>query len=55
LHHAAQVGSGEHISIEFADGRIDAVAGNQPEAMPKKTKSPPKQAATAKKVQGDLF
>jgi exodeoxyribonuclease VII large subunit len=60
LHHAAQVGAGEHISIEFADGRIAATAhdplhGTPP--SPKKTAKPAKAAATPeqKKVQGDLF
>jgi len=54
LHQAAQVGAGEHISIEFVDGHIAATAhGTSPSAKKKPAK------ATAmpepKKVQGDLF
>jgi exodeoxyribonuclease VII large subunit len=60
LHHAAQVGAGEHLSIEFSDGRIAATAhdtlhGTSP--SPKKTAKSTKAAAAPepKKVQGDLF
>jgi len=60
LHHAAQVGAGEHISIEFSDGRIAATAhdtahGTSP--SPKKITKPAKATAApeTKKVQGDLF
>ena len=60
LHHASQVGAGEHISIEFADGRIaatahDALHGAPP--SPKKATKPAKAVAApeSKKVQGDLF
>jgi exodeoxyribonuclease VII large subunit len=60
LHHAAQVGAGEHISIEFADGRIAATAHDPLHGTPSPAKkaAKPAKAATApepKKVQGDLF
>ncbi|CEG09349.1 Exodeoxyribonuclease 7 large subunit [Afipia felis] len=56
LHHAAQVGAGEHISIEFADGRIAATAHGTPPSA-KKVAKPAKTADVPehKKVQGDLF
>lgn len=58
LHHAAQVGSGEHISIEFADGRVDATAHGVPDSIPaprKPATKAAKQPPEPKKVQGDLF
>lgn len=57
LHAAAEIGPGTALSIEFADGRVDAVTqGDHPAPAPK-----PKPAAKrttdfgVKKVQGDLF
>src|SRR3569623_1698350 len=45
LHHAAQVGAGERISIEFADGRIAATAlGAQ---SPEKNAAKPAKPAAA--------
>jgi exodeoxyribonuclease VII large subunit len=60
LHHASQVGAGEHISIEFADGRIAATAHDALHGAPsssKKATKPAKAPAVpeSKKVQGDLF
>jgi len=56
LHHAAQVGAGEHISIEFADGRVAATAHGDPSPAKKTAKpSRPATAPESKKVQGDLF
>jgi len=56
LRHAAQVGAGEHISIEFTDGRITATAHGTPPSA-KKAAKPARAAAVpeTKKVQGDLF
>ena len=56
LHHATQVGEGERISIEFADGRVAATAHGTPPSA-KKTAKPSKPTAVpeTKKVQGDLF
>jgi len=62
LHHAAQVGAGERISIEFADGRIAATT-HGPAVPAAKSVSPARKPAKAekavkpepKKVQGDLF
>jgi len=56
LHHAAQVGAGERISIEFADGRVAATAHGTPPSAKKAAKpSKPTAAPETKKVQGDLF
>jgi exodeoxyribonuclease VII large subunit len=58
LHHAAQVGAGERISIEFADGRVAATAhGTAPSTPPSAKKAKPAKPAAPepKKVQGDLF
>jgi exodeoxyribonuclease VII large subunit len=59
LHHAAQVGAGEHISIEFADGRIAATThdtSHGTSSPAKKAAKPAKAAAPeSKKIQGDLF
>ncbi|EKS29487.1 exodeoxyribonuclease VII large subunit [Afipia felis] len=56
LHHAAQVGTGERISIEFADGRVAATAHGTPPSAKKAAKpSKPTAAPETKKVQGDLF
>ncbi len=52
---ATDIATGQNISIEFSDGKIDAVAGNSgpPPATAKKKSSPPE---TAKKSQqGSLF
>ncbi|MBX9710249.1 MAG: exodeoxyribonuclease VII large subunit, partial [Xanthobacteraceae bacterium] len=57
LHAAADIGPGAPLSIEFADGRIGAIANVKSEAPLAKPKSAPKRPANlgAKKVQGDLF
>ncbi|GAA3841661.1 exodeoxyribonuclease VII large subunit [[Pseudomonas] carboxydohydrogena] len=55
LHHAAQVGAGEHISIEFADGRIAATAHDTPTTAKKPAKPAKLATPDTKKVQGDLF
>jgi exodeoxyribonuclease VII large subunit len=60
LHAAANVGSGQRLSIEFADGRVDATAdGKEIAAKPKATPAKPASKRTTdfgvKKVQGDLF
>jgi exodeoxyribonuclease VII large subunit len=60
LHTAAHVGSGQRLSIEFADGRIAATAdGEAPPAKPKPASAKPaaKRATDfgVKKTQGDLF
>ncbi|MBN9602273.1 MAG: exodeoxyribonuclease VII large subunit [Afipia felis] len=56
LHHATQVGEGERISIEFADGRVAATAHGTPPSAKKAAKpSKPTAAPETKKVQGDLF
>ena len=59
LHHAAQVGAGERISIEFDDGRVAATAHGTSHSTPPPAKKAAKPARTAapepKKVQGDLF
>lgn len=61
LHAAANVGSGQRLSIEFADGRVDATADGEgtPAAQPKPAATKPSSKRTTdfgvKKVQGDLF
>lgn len=56
LHHAAQVGAGERLSIEFADGRVAATAHGTPPSAKKPAKTAkPAAAPETKKVQGDLF
>lgn len=61
LHAAAHVGSGQHLTIEFADGRIGATADGEG-TVAAKPKAPPAKPASkrttdfgVKKVQGDLF
>jgi len=60
LHAAVDVSSGQHLSIEFADGRIGATADNNA-APAEKPKTPVKHGTKratdfgVKKVQGDLF
>ena len=60
LHAAANVSSGQHLSIEFADGRVGATADSDgaPAEKPKAPAKPAAKRATdfgVKKVQGDLF
>jgi exodeoxyribonuclease VII large subunit len=61
LHAASNVGSGQRLTIEFADGRIGATADGYgtPETRPKAAPSKPASKRTTdfgvKKVQGDLF
>ena len=60
LHAAANVGSGQRLSIEFADGRVAATADGEgaPAEKPKATAKPASKRTTdfgVKKVQGDLF
>ena len=61
LHAAAHVGSGQHLTIEFADGRIGATADGEGTAAAKQKAAPAKPASKrttdfgVKKVQGDLF
>ena len=61
LHAAANVGSGQHLTIEFADGRIGATADGEGVAAAKPKAAPAKPASKrttdfgVKKVQGDLF
>ncbi|NGX95790.1 MAG: exodeoxyribonuclease VII large subunit [Candidatus Afipia apatlaquensis] len=61
LHAAAHVGSGQHLTIEFADGRIGATADGEGAAAAKPKAAPAKPASKrttdfgVKKVQGDLF
>ncbi|HBF52888.1 MAG TPA: exodeoxyribonuclease VII large subunit [Afipia sp.] len=61
LHAAAHVGSGQHLTIEFADGRIGATANGEGTAAAKPKAAPAKPASKrttdfgVKKVQGDLF
>ena len=61
LHAAANVGSGQHLTIEFADGRIGATADGEGTAAAKPKAAPAKPASKrttdfgVKKVQGDLF
>lgn len=61
LHAAAHVGSGQHLTIEFADGRIGATANGEGAAAAKPKAAPAKPASKrttdfgVKKVQGDLF
>ncbi|HEX7789686.1 MAG TPA: exodeoxyribonuclease VII large subunit [Afipia sp.] len=61
LHAAANVGSGQHLTIEFADGRIgatadgDDAAATTPKAAPAKPTSKRATDFGVKKVQGDLF
>jgi len=61
LHAAANVGSGQHLTIEFADGRIGATADGEgttaakPKAAPAKPASKRTTDFGVKKVQGDLF
>ncbi|EKS37088.1 exodeoxyribonuclease VII large subunit [Afipia broomeae] len=61
LHAAAHVGSGQHLTIEFADGRIGATADGEGTAAAKPKAAPAKPASKrttdfgVKKVQGDLF
>jgi 16S rRNA (guanine(966)-N(2))-methyltransferase RsmD len=54
------LGLGEHINIEFADGRIAATTHDTSHGAPSPAKKPSKPAKAAaspetKKVQGDLF
>ncbi len=54
----AQVGPGAALEIEFADGRVDAVAGGEPApdaASNPAPKRPPRKAPTPKDGQGSLF
>jgi len=60
LHAAADIQPGQRLGIEFADGRVGAVAGG--EGTPPKPKSAPARPASkrttdfgVRKVQGDLF
>ena len=61
LHAAASVGSGQHLSIEFSDGRVGATADGEGTAAAKPKAAPAKPASKrttdfgVKKVQGDLF
>jgi exodeoxyribonuclease VII large subunit len=60
LHAAAHVGSGQRLSIEFADGRVGAIAdGDAPPGKPKAAaaKTAAKRATDfgVRKTQGDLF
>jgi len=60
LHAAASIGAGQHLRIEFADGRIGATAdGEGPSPRPKAAPAKPASKRTTdfgiKKVQGDLF
>ena len=61
LHAAANVGSGQRLSIEFADGRIGATADGSDIAAAKSKPAPAKSASKrttdfgVKTVQGDLF
>jgi exodeoxyribonuclease VII large subunit len=57
LHAAEGVTPGQRLSIEFTDGRINAVADGEATAKPKPqpAKAAPKRGAAAKKAQGDLF
>jgi exodeoxyribonuclease VII large subunit len=60
LHAAASIGAGQHLRIEFADGRVDATAdGEGPSPRPKAAPAKPASKRTTdfgiKKVQGDLF
>ena len=61
LHAAAHVVSGQHLSIEFADGRVGATADGEgttaatPKAAPAKPASKRTTDFGVKKVQGDLF
>jgi exodeoxyribonuclease VII large subunit len=61
LHAAANVGSDQRLSIEFADGRIGATADGSDIAAEKPKPAPAKSASKrttdfgVKKVQGDLF
>jgi exodeoxyribonuclease VII large subunit len=66
LHNAAQVGPGQHLAIEFADGSVNATAdGDRTQPPPGTSADTPKPAQKpaakrttdfgVKKVQGDLF
>jgi len=62
VHAAANVSSGQHVTIEFADGRIgatadgdDATAAKPKGAVPAKSASKRTTDFGVKKVQGDLF
>lgn len=61
LHAAANVGSGQRLSIEFADGRVDATADGEETPVAKLKTGTARPAAKrttdfgVKKVQGDLF
>lgn len=61
LHAAANVGPGQHLTIEFADGRVGATADGEGTAAAKPKAAPAKPASKrttdfgVKKVQGDLF
>jgi exodeoxyribonuclease VII large subunit len=60
LHAAASIGAGQHLRIEFADGRVNAVADGEgtspkPKAAPARPASKRTTDFGVKKVQGDLF
>ncbi|MBX9711122.1 MAG: exodeoxyribonuclease VII large subunit [Xanthobacteraceae bacterium] len=57
LHAAADIGPGAALSIEFADGRVDAITQSDRAAPAPKPKSVTKRTTDfgVKKVQGDLF
>jgi exodeoxyribonuclease VII large subunit len=61
LHAAANIGSGQRLNIEFADGHVSATADGDgtPAAKPKAAPAKPTSKRTTdfgvKKVQGDLF
>ncbi|HEY0236227.1 MAG TPA: exodeoxyribonuclease VII large subunit [Afipia sp.] len=57
LHAAADVGAGAALNIEFADGRVDAVAQGDSAAPAPRPKAAAKRTTDfgVKKVQGDLF
>ena len=61
LHAAANINSGQRLNIEFADGRVGAIADGDgtPEVKPKAAPAKPASKRTTdfgvKKVQGDLF
>jgi exodeoxyribonuclease VII large subunit len=61
LHAAANINSGQRLNIEFADGRVGAIADGdgtpavKPKAAPAKPASKRTTDFGVKKVQGDLF